>query len=163
MDPAEDVASYRRSLGAFPTGITVMTGAAGDLRAGVTANSFGSVSLDPALVLWSLKIEAPSLPVFRAGGRFAVNVLSWHQEDLCRHFAMPHADKFDGVAHSAGLGGVPLLDGCSTNYECRVVHEFVQGDHVVLIGQVERFRDFHREPLVFYRGTVRGVDQPILT
>lgn len=160
--PSEDLTGYRKSLGAFPTGITVITASHGENRVGVTANSFGSVSLDPALVLWSLKLNAPSLPVFRDSKHFTVNVLAWHQQDLAMHFSTPREDKFADIDHNPGLGGGLLLDGCSTIYECQLVHEFIQGDHVVMIGQVEHFRDYHREPLVFYRGNIRWFDQPVL-
>lgn len=158
--PGEDLHAYRRSLGCFPTGITVMTASDGDRRVGVTANSFGSLSLDPPLVLWNLKLNAPSLPVFRDAGHFAVNVLAWHQREISQQFATPLEDKFAGIDHETGIGGSILLSGCAVTYECQLVHEFVKGDHVVLIGEVQRFQDFHREPLIFFRGDHRFFEQP---
>ena len=160
--PAEDPRAYRRSLGCFPTGITVMTARHDDRSVGVTANSFGSLSLDPPLVLWNLRLNAPSLPVFRAAGHFAVNVLAWHQRETSVHFATPREDKFADVDYVEGIGGSPLIDGCAVHYECELVHEFVKGDHVVLIGEVQQYCDFNREPLIFFRGDHRFFDQPLV-
>jgi flavin reductase (DIM6/NTAB) family NADH-FMN oxidoreductase RutF len=161
--PGDDLRAYRQSLGSFPTGITVMTAAHHAHRVGLTANSFGSVSLDPPLVLWSLRRESLSLPVYRQAEHFGVNVLAWHQEDISRRFATPAADRFDGVAVTEGATGAPLIDGCAVQYECRLVHEFTTGDHVVLTGEVLRYRNFHREPLIFFRGDCRWFDQPVIS
>ncbi|PXY18813.1 flavin reductase family protein [Prauserella muralis] len=160
LAPADDPRRYRRSLGCFPTGITVMTAAHGGTRVGVTANSFASVSLEPPLVLWALRADSPSLPVFRHAGHFTVNVLAWHQEDLSRRFATPADDKFAGLNVTEGWGGAPLLDGCAARFETRLAHQFTSGDHVLLVGEVLRYNNFHREPLVFVRGGHRWLDQP---
>ncbi|MHA4854859.1 flavin reductase family protein [Rhodococcus sp. MSC1_016] len=161
--PLDDLTAYRHTLGAFPTGITVMTAADGEQRVGVTANSFGSVSLEPPLILWNLKTSSPSLPTFRNSGHFAVHVLAWHQEEICRRFATPLPDKFDGLEVSDGLGQAPLLEGCAARLECALVHEFITGDHVVLIGEVKRYQNLHREPLIFFRGATRWFDQPLVS
>jgi flavin reductase (DIM6/NTAB) family NADH-FMN oxidoreductase RutF len=163
MAPLDDLTEYRRTLGSFPTGITVMTAAAGPDRVGVTANSFSSVSLEPPLIVWNLKLSSPSLSLFRESGHFAVNVLAWHQEDVCRQFATPLPDKFAGLEISEGLGGAPLLAGCTARLECTFAHEFVTGDHVVLFGEVKRFQNFYREPLIFFRGGTRWFDQPLVS
>lgn len=162
VDPRDDLRAYRHSLGGFPTGITVMTAAQSGQRVGLTANSFGSVSLDPPLVLWNLRASSRSLPVYRAAGHFGVNVLAWHQDDLSARFATSTEDRFAGVAFTEGIAGTPLLDGCAVQYECRLVHEFPTGDHVVLIGEVLRYRNFHRDPLIFFRGDCRRFDQPLV-
>lgn len=160
--PRDDIRAYRRSLGCFPTGITVITASHEGRSVGVTVNSFGSLSLDPPLVLWNLRLSAPSLPVFRGAGHFAVNVLAWHQRDISLKFATPHDDKFAGIPCENGIGGSLLIDGCAVHYECRLMHEFVKGDHVVLIGEVQQYRDFNREPLIFFRGDHRFFDQPLV-
>lgn len=161
--PGDDLRAYRQSLGSFPTGITVMTAAHDAQRVGLTANSFGSVSLDPPLVLWSLRTESLSLPVYRQAEHFGVNVLAWHQQDISQRFATPAADRFDGVEVTEGATGAPLISGCAVQYECHLVHEFTTGDHVVLIGEVLRYRNFHREPLIFFRGDCRWFDQPVIS
>src|SRR4051812_48579244 len=104
--------ALRGALGRFATGIAVMTTRTPDGQIkGVTANSFSSVSLDPPLVLWSLRRNAPSLEAFMASRYFAVNVLCADQVGVSRRFAQPHADKFQGVACAPGLGGCPLIEG----------------------------------------------------
>ncbi|PXY23444.1 nitrilotriacetate monooxygenase [Prauserella coralliicola] len=160
--PADDLRRYRRTLGAFPTGVTVITAGHEGRLVGVTANSFTSFSLEPPLVLWALKATSPSLEVFRASGHFTVNVLAWHQDDLSMRFATPAEDKFAGLEIEVGLGGAPLLSGCAARFETRLAHEYVNGDHVLLFGEVLRYQNFHREPLVFLRGDHRRLDQPLI-
>jgi flavin reductase (DIM6/NTAB) family NADH-FMN oxidoreductase RutF len=152
FDPRE----LRRALGQFATGVTVMTARAEDgSRVGVTANSFSSLSLDPPLVLWCLDRTAPSKPVFEAASHFAVNVLSAGQHFLSRQFATPAEDKFVGVACEEGLRGLPLLAGALARFVCRSVRQVEAGDHVIVIGEVERFETFEGEPLVFHSGSYR--------
>lgn len=143
----------RNALGRFATGVTVITTRTGEgKREGLTANSFAAVSLDPPLVSWSLKREAPSFASFLAAKHFAVNILSAGQRDLCRHFATPSPDKFAGLAFEEGLHGAPLLPGCIAVFECRTENTFEGGDHMIFIGGVDRaiYRD--GEPLIFSAG-----------
>ena len=151
--PDSDHRAYRRALGSFASGITVITCALADgRRAGLTVNSFASVSLEPPLVSWCLARAALSFPLFDAAPHFAVNVLAVEQAPLVQHFAQRVPDKFDGVAIRPGLGGAPLLEGCAARFECRTAGRFEGGDHVVFIGEVERYAVFEREPLVLVRG-----------
>src|SRR4051794_16204005 len=91
---ATDPRLLRQALGRFATGVTVITTCTQDGKyEGLTANSFSAVSLDPPLVLWSLRLAAPSLPSFKASGCFVVNVLSTAQSRISRHFATPRHDK----------------------------------------------------------------------
>ncbi len=144
---------YRRALGSFATGITVVTSALADgRRAGLTVNSFTSVSLEPPLVSWCLAYRALSFEIFDAAAGFAVNVLALDQEPLVWHFAGREPDKFADVATTPGLGGAPLLEGCVARFECRRVGRFEAGDHVIYLGEVERYVRFEREPLVLVRG-----------
>lgn len=151
-----DRRELRRALGQFATGVTVVTARADDgRRIGVTANSFTSLSLDPPLVLWCLAKSAPSLPEFLESGHFAVNVLAADQHHLSRQFSTPAPDKFAGVPASEGPGGVPLLDGVLARFTCRHVRNHDGGDHVIFIGEVERYEEFEGEPLVFHSGFYR--------
>ncbi len=151
-----DRRELRRALGQFATGVTVVTARAGDgHRIGVTANSFTSLSLDPPLVLWCLAKSAPSLPEFLESSHFAVNVLAADQHHLSRQFSTPAPDKFAGVPATEGPGGVPLLDGVIARFTCRHVRNHDGGDHVIFIGEVERFEEFEAEPLVFHSGFYR--------
>jgi flavin reductase (DIM6/NTAB) family NADH-FMN oxidoreductase RutF len=151
-DPV-DARRLRLALGRFVTGVTVVTTRHPDGKLeGLTANSFSSVSLDPPLVLWSLRREAPSLASFTAAARFAVNVLGAHQRELCRHFATPSLDKFATVEHEPGLGGCPLIRDSLAQFECRLEETVAGGDHVIFIGRVERARHRDGEPLIFSAG-----------
>src|SRR5687767_2050097 len=107
-----DAKEFRRVLGAFVTGVTVVTTISDGRCYGITANSFSSVSLDPPLILWSQSTTAPSHAAFRAADRFAINILSEDQLNLSNQFAGKVRDKFAGVAWRPGLGGVPLIEGC---------------------------------------------------
>lgn len=148
-----DTRELRRVLGAFVTGVTVVTTVdAHGQRWGLTANSFSSVSLDPPLVLWSQAIRAPSHTAFAAAARFAINILAEDQLELSNRFATSGIDKFSGVEIDAGVGGVPLLRGCSAWLECTVVSRLPGGDHVIFVGEVQSIRRSERRPLVFGSG-----------
>ncbi|MBY4866402.1 MULTISPECIES: flavin reductase family protein [Burkholderia] len=161
--PAIDPTQLRAAFGQFPTGVTVITTRAADGRkVGLTANSFSSLSLDPPLVLWSLRKLAPSRPDFVAATHFAINVLAHDQIELSRRFATPSADKFDGVPHvDADSGGVPCLDGASARFVCRHVGHYEGGDHLLFIGQIEQLDVLRKPPLVFHAGQYRTIsDHP---
>jgi flavin reductase (DIM6/NTAB) family NADH-FMN oxidoreductase RutF len=145
----------RTVLGSFTTGVVVVTtiGANGK-PAGLTVNSFNTVSLDPPLVLWSLSLNAPSLPAFRAHSYFAINILSEEQEHLGRQFAAPSDDKFRGVEVVMGTTGVPILAD-TAHFECRTYARYPGGDHEIYLGEIMAFQDHHEAPLVFYRGGFR--------
>ena len=148
-----DRRDFRKALGQFSTGVTVITTRAIDgRRVGMTANSFSSVSLDPPLVLWSLARQAPSVADFTGASHFAINVLAANQHHLSRQFSTPQADKFGGVDCCEGTAGVPLLDGVIARFTCRNVKQYDGGDHLIFIGEVERYDRFDGEPLVFHSG-----------
>ncbi len=115
IDPDRE---FRNALGAFGTGVTVITTRAADGSLhGLTANSFSAVSLQPRLVLWSQSLRTPSHAVFEAATHFAINILSADQVDLSRRFARSSPDKFAGLAVREGLGGSPLLPGAVATFE----------------------------------------------
>lgn len=156
-----DRAHLRRALGRFATGVLIATTCTPEKRfEGLTANSFSAVSLDPPLVLWTLQRNAPSLAGFLAAGRFALSVLSAHQQALSRHFATPAPDKFVGMRFEPGLGGCPLIAESIATFECLTdaVHE--GGDHIIFIGRVERMRYRDGRPLIFAAGCY-GVPAPL--
>ncbi len=152
-----DPSLYRAVMGAFPTGVTVMTAADQPGRSGVTASSFNTVSLDPPLILWSLGLKAPSLATFRAAGHFAVNVLAAGQKDIALHFARPAADKFAGIDTFTGVTGAPLIRGALAHVECRVWSRYPGGDHEIMLGEVVSLRRGDGAPLVFAGGTFHGL------
>lgn len=148
-----DAREFRRALGTFATGVTVITTSrSGGEPVGLTANSFSSVSLDPPLVLWSLSLRSPSLRAFEEASHFAVNVLAEDQASVSQRFATPLPDKFDGIAWRRGIARLPLLDGTVARLECANTVRHVGGDHVIFIGQVERFAYEAKAPLVFCQG-----------
>src|SRR6185503_13266212 len=114
-----DAREFRNALGAFTTGVTIVTTCDGAGRdVGLTVNSFNSVSLEPPLVLWSLARSSASLAAFVEAPYFAVHILGARQEALSNCFARRGADKFAGLELVRGHGGVPLLDGCAARFEC---------------------------------------------
>lgn len=148
-----DPLDLRRALGHFGTGVTVITTRTFDgTRVGVTANSFNTVSLEPPIVLWSLATKSPNLDNFRNAGRFVVNVLALHQVDLSSRFSRPSPDKFAGVEYADGLGGLPVLKGCTASIECAVINSHTVGDHVLFLGRVERYTYQDAAPLLFHNG-----------
>ncbi len=148
-----DAREFRDSLGAFATGITVVTATAADgTKVGCTANSFSSVSLDPPLVLWSIAKNAKSFDAFNETEHFAIHVLHEGQEDVSRLFATKDADKFGQIAWREGFGGSPVLDDFSVRFECSTEHRYEGGDHIILVGRVHEMSSAEKEPLGFYKG-----------
>lgn len=151
--PDFDHRAFRSALGRFPTGVTVVTTLSPEGRkVGLTANSFNSVSLNPPLVLWSLAKRATSLPIFLKAPRYTINVLAADQIELSRQFAGARGDRFAGVRCRQGLGGIPLVEGCTAWFECHNVYQYDGGDHVILVGRVERFAHDDRPALAFHGG-----------
>ena len=162
--PAFDARAFRNALGSFPTGVAIITTTGADGKpVGLTCNSFSSVSLDPPLVSWGLRLSSKSLEVFRQAGAFAINILAEDQKDLSARFASSSiADKFEGVPHRAGHRGLPLIDDCVASFECDKFAEHVAGDHVLLLGQVARFDHGRQEDsLVFYKGAYMMLTQSL--
>lgn len=148
-----DTTDLRRALGRFGTGVTIVsTLDAQGVLVGVTANSFSSVSLDPPIVLWSLRRASPSLAAFDAIGRFVINVLALEQVELSRRFASPVADKFAGVGHTPGLAGLPVVEGCAAVFECRTVQRLEVGDHILFLGLVEAYGHQAGPTLLYCQG-----------
>jgi flavin reductase (DIM6/NTAB) family NADH-FMN oxidoreductase RutF len=148
--------ALRDALGRFATGVTIITCVdAGGQRVGLTANSFNSLSLDPPLVLWSLRRESPTFEAFESATHFAVNVLAEPQVDLSRRFAAAVDDRFAEGHWSAGLGEAPVLAGCAAVFECRTHARLDGGDHRLYIGEVLRVAEQGIAPLLFHSGHYR--------
>jgi flavin reductase (DIM6/NTAB) family NADH-FMN oxidoreductase RutF len=132
-----DPATFRRALGHFPSGVTVVTVRGADGRDyGMTVSAFSSLSLRPPLVLVCIGDDATIAGAVEAAGHFAVNVLAEDQEALARRFADTDADRFDGVSVSRGEGGVALLHGAVAQLQCAVVARHRGGDHTIVVGEV---------------------------
>lgn len=144
----------RRALGRYATGVTVVTAAGAQGPIGLTVNSFASVSLDPPLVLWSLRRASMHYADFTAQGGFAVHVLGAPQRELARVFSQPVADRYAGLAWYTGQDGIPVFDACAARFECATRQVLEVGDHAVLIGEVLRLHapDDDGGALVFHNG-----------
>jgi 3-hydroxy-9,10-secoandrosta-1,3,5(10)-triene-9,17-dione monooxygenase reductase component len=167
--PAEHIRSFRNALGAFATGVTVVTTRSSDgVDVGLTANSFNSVSLDPPMVLWSLAKSSRALPVFAEAEYFAIHVLAADQEAISRQFSRPGQDRFAGLEIERGLGDTPLLRDYAARFQCRTASQYEGGDHTIFVGRVETFDHTDRKSLVFHGGqyamTVNKLaDEPVDT
>ena len=144
---------FRKALGTFATGVTVVTGLTPkDVPVGVTVNSFASVSLDPPIILICLDNNTGCLKAFGEGERFAGNILSENQQDLSEEFAGPQEHKFKDRAFETWDSGCPILHGCLTNLECTRLNAFEGGDHLIVLGRVDRIEHADgRRPLLFYQ------------
>ena len=151
--PGQDGRALRVALGQFATGVTVVTTRADDGSfVGLTANSFGALSLEPPLISWALRRGSHSLPIFQANARFVVNVLTEAQVDISRLFASSAPDKFSRVAHAENQHGLPYLHGAAAWFECRQLSHQVAGDHCLFIAEVERHSHAEAAPLLFHAG-----------
>jgi len=144
---------FRDAMAQVATGVSIVCARAGDRYVGFTANSFGSVSLDPPLVLWNLAARSTSLAAFEAAPRYSVNVLSSAQIELARRFSRPHADRFATVPYRLGWSDAPLIEGCIAWMECRPHAQHRTGDHVLFVGEVVTVeRATGGRGLVFHHG-----------
>jgi flavin reductase (DIM6/NTAB) family NADH-FMN oxidoreductase RutF len=152
-DPAVDSAEYRRVLGHFPTGVTVITASNDGEPVGLAVGSFFSVSLDPPLVGFCAGKSSSTWPSIEQAETFCVNVLAEDQEDLSRRFATKGADRFGAIGWKPGEAGAPRLDGVLAWIDCALEAKHDAGDHWIVVGRVLAL-DVPREggPLVFFRG-----------
>jgi len=153
-DNTVDPRAFRRALGNFATGVTIVTAQNQDgEKVGVTASSFNSLSLDPPLVLWSSLKEARSCAIFESASHFAVNVLASNQLEMSNHFARQQEDKFAEFPWEEGIGGAPVFPNCAARFQCETFNKVDGGDHWIFIGKVIAFDDFGRSPLCFHQGS----------
>ena len=150
---------FRKVMGLYPTGVTVVSGTTPDGEAlGMTVNSFTSVSLDPPLISFNLAKSIRSLEAFRSLRAFAVNLLREDQVEVSERFAKAGIDKWEDTAHRSGETTSPILEPNIVVFECEpyAIHE--AGDHVIVVGRVLRFKMSDEvAPLVFFRGSYCGV------
>ncbi|MFD8616368.1 flavin reductase family protein [Streptomyces sp. NPDC059513] len=150
VDPAE----FRRVLGHFASGVTVVTAHDADGPTGFACQSFASLSLDPPLVAFMVARTSTTWPRIARAGVFCVNILGAEQGALCRGFAVSGADKFAGVAYGeAPATGSPLLGSVPAWIDCRVHAVHTGGDHLIVVGRVAALgAAAEGEPLLFHRG-----------
>lgn len=151
--PAIDQDHFRKGLGHFCSGITVITAdpGRGDL-AGLTCQSFFSLSLEPPLVAFSASKMSTSYGHIRRAGAFCINILALDQEGVARDFSRRGTDKFAHVTWRSGRTGAPILDHVQAWIECKLEHEYEIGDHHLIVGHVVDLQFHDKQPLLFYRG-----------
>ncbi|MFF3909331.1 flavin reductase family protein [Streptomyces sp. NPDC001848] len=153
-----DSAEFRRVLGNFATGVTVVTAPAVDgevAPAGFACQSFSSLSLEPPLVVFMVGRTSSTWPRIARAGVFCVNVLAAHQVELCRAFAVSGGDKFAGVRQEpAPFSGAPRLAGATAWIDCAIHAVHTGGDHLIVVGRVEALGtgDGDDTPLLFHKG-----------
>jgi flavin reductase (DIM6/NTAB) family NADH-FMN oxidoreductase RutF len=151
---------FRRLLGHFATGVTVVTTCDADTRpTGLTVSAFASLSLEPPLVLICVDHKSQTYPALRERGHFVVNVLTAGQEEVSRRFASTRLDKFDGIPYRLSGLGLPLLETALAHIECVTVSTHVEGDHTIFVGRVERATVAAGEPLLYFRGQYRRLPE----
>ena len=142
---------FRDALGHFATGVTIVTIPGPDGPMGFTANSFASLSLDPALVLWSPAKAAQRYPFFAAARHYAIHVLQQDQSDLPARFSRG-GPGFEGLDWQRNAEGVPVLPGALARFDCAQHATHDGGDHLIIVGQVLRLALEEGDPLVFAKG-----------
>ncbi len=141
----------RNALGRFGTGVTIVTAAKNGVPYGITVNSFASVSLDPALVLWSPAKASKRFDLFESTEHYAIHVLDQEQTDLASLFAR-QADNFDHCSWHWSDNGVPVIENTVTRFECERICSHDGGDHAIVIGKVSRVVSTGGDPLMFVGG-----------
>jgi 3-hydroxy-9,10-secoandrosta-1,3,5(10)-triene-9,17-dione monooxygenase reductase component len=153
-EPTEpDPELFREVFGRFATGVAVVTSAAAAASGGMTANALCSLSLEPLLALVCFENNARTLPIVRESGRFGVNVLGAHQEDIARVFAskLPESEKLEVVRHRYHAG-VPIIDGALSWVACTLRELIAGGDHTIAIGEVVAMGLGEGDALLWYEG-----------
>lgn len=150
-----DPAVYKQVMGAFPSGVTVVTtlDAEGNL-AGLTASAFSALSLDPALVLFCPNYSSATYPLLRDGKGFAIHLLGAEQQRIAYAFASKGKDKTQGIDWTRSALGNPLLADATAVIECELWREYDGGDHAIIVGAVKNLIVPEREviPMLYHRG-----------
>ena len=150
---SEEARKFRHALGAFPTGVTVVTTIDTDGQPiGFTANSFSSVSLDPKLILICIDKASINLEAFTENTHFAVNILSEKQQQISTTFASPVDERFADVNWTTKTTGCPIITDTVAWFDCVKDNCIDAGDHYILLGKVVEFGSSIITPLVFLRG-----------
>ena len=151
----QDLKFLRKTLGKYSTGVTVVTSIDNHRNPiGMTVNSFTSVSLQPALVLWCIDKKQPSYNSFMNAEGYAVNILSKDQNDICNKFASQLDNKFENVDWKISENGFPLVKNSLAWFDCKKWNYYSGGDHQILVGEVTSFDSFELEPLTYWNGQI---------
>jgi flavin reductase (DIM6/NTAB) family NADH-FMN oxidoreductase RutF len=155
---AFDQRAFRDALGHFASGITIISGVDDEGPIGFTCQSFYSVSMDPPLISFSVMTNSTTYPRIRETGKFAVNVLSHHQDAVSSQFARKGTDKWAGIDWTPTSAGNPAINDTAMWLDCDIWAEHEAGDHYIVIGKVNEMSsaEWHRhDPLLFFKGAYR--------
>ncbi len=142
----------RDALGCFATGVTIVTARHEEQDYGLTCSSFNSVSLEPALVLWSLQRNNGCRDVYLNSGGYTVSVLAENQSELAMRFASgDHQDRFAGLKLQRSPSGRVLVPGCVAWFDCELKQSITAGDHDILLGEIKAFEHVQGHGLIFER------------
>lgn len=148
----ERVAMFKKALGNYPTGISVVTAIdENNEPIGLTVNSFASVSIDPLLVLWSIDQSVTTYDTFRKIDKFAINILAANQRELAVLFSTKEEERFDNCEWTLSESGLPLLTDAMATLECDTFKTVEVGDHTTLFGHVKQVDATEKAPLLYHR------------
>ena len=148
---------FKKAVGKFPTGVTVISATHDNKLWGFTANSFVSVSLEPKLISFCLSKSAGSFPAFNSVRHFTISILASDQEEISKNFARKAEDKFKNIDYTfTNDTKIPLITGAVCDIECSKFEQFECGDHVIFVGEVTKTEvDQNKSPLVYFAKSYR--------
>lgn len=158
MEASNKVNVFKQIMGAYPTGVTIVTTMNEQgTPAGLTVNSFASVSLDPLLVLWCIDKRVSTFDTFMKAPKFAVHTLAADQADACWAFAGKVQDRFSKVTWQTSQNGLPIISDSLGILECNIIQRMDAGDHVILLGEVMELTKNDKEPLLYFNRNIGKV------
>jgi len=149
---------FRSAMGKFATGVTVIVTEDDNNPHGMTANAFMSVSLDPKLIVISVKENARILPKINSSGTFSVNILNNEQEEISKIFAGQIKDQTVSFDY---LTNIPVIPNAIAQITCLVSNTHIEGDHTLFIGKVQDIVVNEGAPLLFFDGKYRELLEPV--
>ncbi|ACT60542.1 flavin reductase family protein [Hirschia baltica] len=152
FSPEENARAFRSALGSFSTGVTIVTTQSKDGPIGITANSFSSLSLNPALVMWAPAKQSSRYEAFINAEFFAIHVLTYEQKFVCDAFAKSK-NKFEHCDYLLNEYNIPIINDCLSVFECKKHKIHDAGDHSIIIGEVLRARQKPGNALIFSQGS----------
>jgi flavin reductase (DIM6/NTAB) family NADH-FMN oxidoreductase RutF len=153
----------RKGFSSFATGVTVITCLDSEKNAhGITISSFNTVSLEPPLILWSLKKHSHLMPSFEVGRKQLIHVLERSQEAMAMHFATIKENQFVSISHQITASGLTQIEGCAAYFECETVSVHTGGDHNIIVAKVLNLQHApESHPLIFAHSKFMGLDSSL--
>ncbi len=148
---AENARAFRNASGAFATGVTVVTTTGSIGHVGITVNSFSSISMEPALVMFSVAKASKRHESFADEGPFVIHVMAQAQDDIATGFAKD-ALAFDAADYVENPEGIRVISDCLAAFECETFAVYDGGDHAIVVGRVLRFSQNDGDGLLFSQG-----------